>query len=58
MPQDRPDAGARSTRPLFFVVLVLAICLLVPALREFAWVFGGLIVLVSLVAIAVFARRR
>ena len=58
MPEDRPDVGARSTRPLFFMVLVLAVCLLIPALRDYAWVFGGLIVVVSLGAIVVYTRRR
>ena len=52
------DQSHRSTRPFFLIVLLLAVCLLVPALSDAAWVFGALLILTSVAGASVLARRR
>jgi hypothetical protein len=46
----------RSARPLFLLILILAACLLIPALRDVAWLFGVLIVLTTVGALVYLAR--
>ena len=46
-------AAQRSTRPLWSTYLVLAVCLLIPALLSLAWLVGVLMVVTTLGWIAV-----
>ena len=46
-------AAQRSTRPLWGAYLVLAVCLLIPALLSLAWLVGVLMVVTTLGWIAV-----
>ena len=56
---DRSTAAqTRLTRAVFLAIGLLAVALLLPALRPWAWVFGTLVVVVSAVAVVVFTRAR
>jgi len=46
----------RSTRPLWGTYLVLAVCLLIPALHSLAWLVGVLMAVTTLGWIAVLYR--
>ena len=56
---DRSTAAqTRLTRAVFLAIGLLAVALLLPGLRPWAWVFGTLVVVVSAVAVVVFTRAR
>lgn len=56
---DRSTAAqTRLTRSVFLAIGLLAVALLLPGLRPWAWAFGTLVVVVSAVAVALFTRAR
>jgi len=50
------SVAQRSTRPLWGTYLVLAVCLLIPALHSLAWLVGVLMAVTTLGWIAVLYR--